>query len=92
MDITGAPSSAKVKEWMELYLHSPNMPSWHGAQLKHRDNFNLPLPLLELHNCHAKEPAHSTVLTQENDPVHILKNCICKTYVHTAPSFSWSSK
>jgi hypothetical protein len=21
------------------YLHSPNMPSWHGAQLKHRDNF-----------------------------------------------------
>jgi hypothetical protein len=25
------PSSAKV--------HSPNMPSWHGAYLKHRDNF-----------------------------------------------------
>jgi hypothetical protein len=22
-----------------LYLHSPNTPSWHGAQLKHRDNF-----------------------------------------------------
>jgi hypothetical protein len=27
------PSSAKVKEWVELYHHSPNMPSWHGAQL-----------------------------------------------------------
>jgi hypothetical protein len=24
---------------MELYLHSPNTPSWLGAQLKHRDNF-----------------------------------------------------
>jgi hypothetical protein len=32
-------SSAEVKEWMELYLHSPNTPSWRGAQLKHRDNF-----------------------------------------------------
>jgi hypothetical protein len=33
------PSSAKVKECMELYLHSPNTPSWRGAQLKHRDKF-----------------------------------------------------
>jgi len=23
----------------ELYLHSPNTPSWSGAQLKHRDHF-----------------------------------------------------
>jgi hypothetical protein len=29
-----SPSSAKVKKCMELYLHSPNTPSWHGAQLK----------------------------------------------------------
>jgi hypothetical protein len=28
------PSSAKVKECVELYLHFPNMPSSHGAQLK----------------------------------------------------------
>jgi hypothetical protein len=28
------PSSAELKEWVELYLHSPNMPSWRGAQLK----------------------------------------------------------
>jgi hypothetical protein len=27
---------------MELYLHSPNKPSWHGAQLKYRTS----LPLL----------------------------------------------
>jgi hypothetical protein len=34
------PSSAEVKEWVELYLHSPNTPSWCGAQLKHGDNFS----------------------------------------------------
>jgi len=27
------------QEHMELYLHSFNMPSWRGAQLKHRNNF-----------------------------------------------------
>jgi hypothetical protein len=36
------PSSAEVKEWVELYLQSPNMPSCHGAQLgEHRDNLLL---------------------------------------------------
>jgi hypothetical protein len=34
-----SPSSAEFKECVELYLHSPNTPSWHGAQLKQRDNF-----------------------------------------------------
>jgi hypothetical protein len=33
------PSSAEVKECVELYLHSRNTPSWCGAHLKHRDNF-----------------------------------------------------
>jgi hypothetical protein len=28
------PSSAEVKECMDLYLYIPNMASWHGAQLK----------------------------------------------------------
>jgi hypothetical protein len=32
------PSSAEVKEWVELYLHSPNTFSWRCAQLKNRDN------------------------------------------------------
>jgi len=27
-------SSAEVKECVELYCHSPNTPSWHGAQFK----------------------------------------------------------
>jgi hypothetical protein len=42
-----SPSSAEVKERVELHLYSPNTPSWRGAQKKHRDNFTLPyLPLL----------------------------------------------
>jgi hypothetical protein len=28
-----SPSSAEVKEWVELYLHSPSTPSWRGAEL-----------------------------------------------------------
>jgi hypothetical protein len=28
------PSSAEVKEWVELYFHSPNTPPWRGAELK----------------------------------------------------------
>jgi hypothetical protein len=35
------PSSAEVKEWVELYLHSPMHLHDRGAQLKHRDNFTL---------------------------------------------------
>jgi hypothetical protein len=35
------PSSAEIKECVELYLHSPNKPSWRGAQLKHRNNFTV---------------------------------------------------
>jgi hypothetical protein len=27
------PSSAEVKEWVELYLHSSSTPSWRGVQL-----------------------------------------------------------
>jgi hypothetical protein len=32
------PSSSEVKECVELHLHFPNMLSWRGSQLKHRDN------------------------------------------------------
>jgi hypothetical protein len=37
------PSSAEVKEYVKLYLNSPNTPSWRGAQLKHRNNFTFTL-------------------------------------------------
>jgi hypothetical protein len=43
------PSSAEVKECVELYLHSPNTPSWRDAHLKmHRDNFNFYLYICQL--------------------------------------------
>jgi hypothetical protein len=35
------PSSAEVKEWVELYFHSPNTPSWRGAQLKRKAQWQL---------------------------------------------------
>jgi hypothetical protein len=37
------PSSAEVKEWVELNLHSPNTPSWCGAQLGGSTKTTLPL-------------------------------------------------
>jgi hypothetical protein len=40
-DVHSPPSSAEVRECVELYLHFPSTPSWYGAQLKHRDNFTL---------------------------------------------------
>jgi hypothetical protein len=44
------PSSAEVKECVELYLHSPNTPLWRSAQLKkkHRENFTFYLPSSDL--------------------------------------------
>jgi hypothetical protein len=36
------PSSAEVKECMELYLHSPNTPSRCGSQLKNSPGTTLP--------------------------------------------------
>jgi hypothetical protein len=40
------PSSAEVKELMELYLHSSNTPPWRGVQLKHRNNSTRSWPYL----------------------------------------------
>jgi hypothetical protein len=42
------PSSTEVKECVALYIHSPNKPSWRGAQLKHKDNFTFTFLLLLL--------------------------------------------
>jgi hypothetical protein len=40
------PSSAEVKECVELYLHSPNIPSWSGAKLKKHSNKFTFLPFI----------------------------------------------
>jgi hypothetical protein len=42
------PSSVEVKEWLELYIHSPSTTSWRGAQLKkHKDNYTFTLQYLQ---------------------------------------------
>jgi len=43
------PSSAEVIECVELYLHSPSMPSWRGTQLKrkHTGNFTFSSEILQ---------------------------------------------
>jgi hypothetical protein len=64
------PSSAEFKEWVELYLHSPNKPSGRGAQLKHRDNFTyylLPLTIVSV-----REAWKSRIVTY-----------FVKLYIHT---------
>jgi hypothetical protein len=38
------PPSAEVKEWVELYLHSPHNVFMVWCLVKHKDNFTLPLP------------------------------------------------
>jgi hypothetical protein len=42
------PSSAEVKECVELYLHSPSMSPWRGAYLSTGTTLHLSLPLLYL--------------------------------------------
>jgi len=51
---------------MELYFHSPNTPSWSGAQLKHRDIFTFYILLLiqfeGTHYCRFKVPQREFVM------------------------------
>jgi hypothetical protein len=42
------PSSAEVKECVDLYFHSPNTPSWRGAQFKKKSQGQLYLYLLQV--------------------------------------------
>jgi hypothetical protein len=51
------PSSAKVKECLELYIHFPNTPSWRGAQFKtkHRDNFTFYLTVMSARKIYSEE-------------------------------------
>jgi hypothetical protein len=45
------PSSAEVKECVELYLHSPNTPSWRGAQLNKSTGTTLSQPYFSIFPC-----------------------------------------
>jgi hypothetical protein len=44
------PSSAEVKELVELYLHSPNEHLWRGAQGEQRDRAGLKANLSQSQN------------------------------------------
>jgi hypothetical protein len=59
------PSSAKVKECVQLYIHSPNTLPWRGAQLKHRDNFTFTFYLSSTYNM-----KHSKVIGDVNIKVN----------------------
>jgi hypothetical protein len=65
-----SPSSVEVKECVELYRHSPNTPSWGGAQLKHRDNFTF---IYMEDKRDVTEAPVSTVGIQPNAPFHEFK-------------------
>jgi hypothetical protein len=52
-----SPSSAEVKEWVELYLHSPNTPAWRGTQLGGAHNG-------KNYEKSQNEPAHGTVVSK----------------------------
>jgi hypothetical protein len=59
------PSSAEVKERVELYLHSRNTSSWRGAELKHRGNFTF----TSLEGESSNQPiALSCLFTQDSTP------------------------
>jgi len=39
LSVSKAAGDVKLTTHLPLYFHSWNTPSWHAAQLKHRDNF-----------------------------------------------------
>jgi hypothetical protein len=67
------PSSAGGQRMSGAIPPFPNTPSWRGAQLRHRDNFTLPLPisvatlpgvLMISHRPHPGITPHSRTLTE----------------------------
>jgi hypothetical protein len=60
------PSSAEVKEWVELYIHSPSTPSWRCAELKHRDNFTFTSSRGYIDNCRSIHRIHPNESRQMN--------------------------
>ena len=65
------PSSAEVKERVELYLYSPSGPSWPVLRVKFTLLFTYAHPLysFDLHfNITAPSPPHTYLLTVFSDP------------------------
>jgi hypothetical protein len=83
-------SSAEVKEWVVLYLHSPNTPSWRGAQLGGAQ-VQLYLYLEKLSHSVSQEISH--LLLNSEDHYHVHKSpplvpILSQMHsVHTFPSY-----
>jgi hypothetical protein len=58
-------------------LHSPNAPSWHGAQLKQRDNFNIYL-------LHIVQQSHRMIVC---DGLESFREKMA--YFKAVPEFTW---
>jgi hypothetical protein len=70
------PSSAEVKEFVELHFHSPNTPSWRGAQLQPQGHL---LPLL----ISSHFTLLQTLMPQHKSWSHSTKQCANAIYVIT---------
>jgi len=56
---------------VELYLQSPNMPSWCGGQLKQRDNFTFTFKkLVNITNMNVQK----TILLWINSSIHFIQS------------------
>jgi hypothetical protein len=60
------PSSAEVKECVELYIHSPTTPLWRGAQLKHSVNFIFYLYLSFLLPYHCRSDVTKPIISHSS--------------------------
>jgi hypothetical protein len=82
------PSSAEVKECVELYLHSPKTPSWRGAEL----NTGTTLPLHLLHYLlgsmtrRGKEFSIFQHVCNDSEVLFLTRGIICRSLNLTANS------
>jgi hypothetical protein len=78
----------RCQEYVQLYLHSPNTPSWHGAQLKKSKGTPLPLTLWNsLYSCdfHARKVTFSkaAMIHSTRHSFHLLHFSVILARAHT---------
>jgi hypothetical protein len=79
------PSSAEVKEWVELYLHSPNTPSWCGASL----STGTTLSAMTVQTEHTSRPSAHQTMWCDTIANTTLSNKHCTSFNHTV-IIKWS--
>jgi hypothetical protein len=68
------PSSVQFKEYVKIYLHTPNTPSWRSAQLKYRKSFTL-YNTVEVLTTYTKRWEDHVDRMGEDRWANILQNC-----------------